>query len=61
MSVTILPQAERSVQPKSEKIPDNYEDLIAQMHQFLDRLVAESSSRDLKDLKDVFIRSNSDA
>lgn len=42
MLVEILDERGTDVQPDSGNFPDPYEDLIAKLHQFLDRLVAES-------------------
>ena len=44
MYLEILPEAETAVQFKSEGIIDSYEDLITELHRFLDRLVEESAA-----------------
>lgn len=50
MFAEILRKPGTDVQPKSEEFSDSYEDLIAKMHEFLDRLVAESKTN-----QDIFI------
>lgn len=55
MSVEILREAGTNVKPDSEKISDPYEDLICELHQFLDRLVAESGPD-----QEIFLGDNED-
>lgn len=44
MLTEILRNERTIVQPNSQEFFDSYEDLIAELHQFLDRLVAESGA-----------------
>ena len=59
MLVEILAEHRTDVQPDSEIFPDPYEDLIAKLHQFLDRLVAESREDKDEDFLRIFMGRNS--
>lgn len=56
----ILDERRTDVQPDSGNFSDPYEDLIAKLHQFLDRLVAESREDKDDDCVRIFIGGNSD-
>lgn len=61
MSIEILRGERTLVQPDSEKIFDPYEDLIAELHRFLDQLVAEPRESEDFDPEEIFIRGDANA
>lgn len=60
MPAKILRKVKTAVQANSEKIFDPYEDLIAELHRFLDRLVAEPQEYKDFDPKEIFIERTTD-
>lgn len=60
MPTNILRNRGANVQPDSEKNFDRYETLIAELHRFLDRLVAEPREPEDVDPVEIFMRRNID-
>lgn len=56
MLTEILRDERTAVQPNFEEIPDSYESLIAELHRFLDRLIAEPREHEDFDPEEIFMR-----